>query len=132
MRAPPLIAAGGSARALATITRHKEISDTLLEHAEAELEKGDLIQASEKTWGALERRVKSIAKKRGWPDGSHRDIRRNARRLTSWTDAPARCRGLFSSVEWLHVNFYEETFSSEEVAEGIGDARELIDALRDR
>ena len=114
---------------MATIARHKEISDTLLEHAEVEFEKGDLIQASEKTWGALAHCVKSIAKARGWRNRSHRDIRRNAQRLIDGSSDPVQYWRMFKVVEWLHINFYEEIFSKEEVRQGIDDARELIEAI---
>ena len=59
---------------MATTTRHGEFSARLLDHADEEFEKGDMIQASEKAWGAVAHYVKSVAKARGWPDGSHRDM----------------------------------------------------------
>ena len=50
---------------MATTARHQEISRTFLEHAEIEFGKGDLLQASEKAWGAVAHYVKSVAKERG-------------------------------------------------------------------
>ena len=38
---------------MATAARHGELSDTLLEQAEAEFERGDLLQASERLGGHL-------------------------------------------------------------------------------
>ena len=49
---------------MSTAARHQEISDVFLEHAEDEFEKGDLLQASEKTWGAVAHYVKSVARNR--------------------------------------------------------------------
>ena len=73
---------------MATTTRHEEISDRFLEHAREEFDKGDMLQASEKAWGAVAHYVKSVAKARGWPDGSHWDIANNARKLLDLTPDP--------------------------------------------
>ncbi len=66
---------------MAAAARHKDISDTLLERAEAEFQGDDLIHASEKTWGALTHCVKAAAHERGWEDGPHYVVMRNAQRL---------------------------------------------------
>ena len=116
---------------MATSTRHGEISARLLDHADEEFEKGDMIQASEKAWGAVAHYVKSVAKARGWPDGSHRDIADNARRLLDLTPDPVGNRMIFSHINRLHVNFYEEELDPEDVRIGVGLARTLIDAMRE-
>ena len=73
---------------MATTARHEEISIRFLDHAEEEFEKGDMLQASEKAWGAVAHYVKPVAKANGWSDGSHRDIANNARRLLDRTPDP--------------------------------------------
>ena len=50
---------------MATTIRHEEISGRFLHHADEEFEKGDMLQASEKAWGAVAHYVKSVAKARG-------------------------------------------------------------------
>ena len=116
---------------MATTTRHEEISARFLDHADEEFERGDMLQASEKTWGAVAHYVKSVAKARGWPDGSHRDIADNARRLIDLTPDPDGNRTKFALINVLHVNFYEEEMDSKDVKLGIGHARALIDAMRE-
>ena len=116
---------------MATTVRHEEISYRFLEHAGEEFEKGDMLQASEKAWGAVAHYVKSVAKARGWPDGSHRDIAVNARRLLDRTPDPDSNRKRFALVNLLHVNFYEEELDPKDVELGIEDARALIDAMRE-
>ena len=116
---------------MATTTRHEEISSRFLDHADEEFERGDMLQASEKTWGAVAHYVKSVAKARGWPDGSHRDIADNARRLIDLTPDPDGNRTKFALINILHVNFYEEELDSKDVKLGIGHARALIDAMRE-
>jgi hypothetical protein len=112
-----------------TPERHREISAQFLEHAEAELESGDPLQASEKAWGAVAHYVKSVAKERGWPDGSHRDISDNARRLMHLTSDPDGYGRMFQAINALHVNFYEEHLHDDDVRRSIADARALISAM---
>ena len=116
---------------MATTTRHEEISDRFLEHAGEEFEKGDMLQASEKAWGALAHYVKSVAKARGWPDGSHWDIANNARKLLDLTPDPEGNRTKLALINMLHVNFYEEDLDPEDVELGIRHAHVLIDAMRE-
>ena len=115
---------------MATATQHQEISDTFLEHAMHEFEKGDLLQASEKAWGAVAHYVKSIARERAWPNRSHADVNKNARRLIAETDDPKANETKLRAVNALHHNFYEAYFDRGAVKGGIVDAEELIDAMK--
>ena len=114
---------------MATATRHQDISSQLLEHAEQEFEKGDLIQASEKAWGAVAHCVKSVAKRKRWPNASHKDINKNARRLIALTPTPVEGRRMLLAINALHTNFYEENLDPEDVKQSITDAHTLVDAL---
>ena len=114
---------------MATSTRHRDISRVFLDHAENELKKGDLLQASEKAWGAISHYVKSVAKEQGWPDDSHADVNRNARRLINLTDDPDANRLRLITMNTLHVNFYEEDLDGREVELGVEGSRKLIGAM---
>ena len=114
---------------MATAARHREISDQFLTDAETELEKGDLLQASEKAWGAVAHYLKAVAEENGWPHHSHHHVSANARRLVRLTDDPEQCSRFFGMVERLHINFYEEYRDTEDVRLGLNDARMLIDAF---
>ena len=93
---------------MATAEQHREISTQFLEHAEDELRKGDLLQASEKAWGAVSHYVNSIARQRNWPLGSHSRLIENANKLISGDPANAsHKRRLLRSMEALHANFYQ-------------------------
>ena len=115
---------------MTTTARHQEISKSFLEHAESEFEKGDLLEASEKAWGAVAHHVKSVARARGWPNRSHRDVVKNAERLIDSSNDPRQYVRMFAMVENLHVNFYEEKYSAKRVRQGLDDARALIDGMR--
>ena len=112
--------------------QHREISFQFLEHAEDEFRKGDLLQASEKAWGAVSHYVNFIARQRGWPLGSHNHLIDNANNLINRNPAHAEHRRrLVRSVEALHANFYQAFLDEDSVREGIEDAKELIKALED-
>ena len=116
---------------MATTERHRDISALFLEHAADEFRKGDLLQASEKAWGAVAHCVNSIARDRGWGLGTHRHFAENVKRLIARDPANAsHRRRLFRSVESLHANFYQEFMDEDSVREGIEDAKELITALQ--
>ena len=56
----------------------------------------DLVQASEKGWGAVAHYLKAVAKQRGWRNESHRDFFTIESRLARETDNPDRLHSLFS------------------------------------
>lgn len=115
---------------VATADQHLSISHQFLEHADDEFRRGDLLQASEKAWGAVSHYVNSIARRKGWPLGSHKNMVDNAKEILRKDPAnePHR-RRLLRSIEALHANFYHAFLDEESVGEGIEDAKELISAL---
>ena len=115
---------------MATAEQHLSISSQFLEHADDEFRRGELLQASEKAWGAVSHYVNAIARRRGWPLGSHNHLIENAREIFSWDPAnTAHYRRLFRSVEALHANFYQAELDEDSVGEGMEDAKELVKAL---
>ncbi len=115
---------------MATPDQHRKISAQFLDHAEDELRKGDLLQASEKAWGAVSHSVNAIARQRGWPLGSHRHLIENANELINREpDQAVSRRRLLRSVEALHANFYQAFLDDDSVRDGIEDAKELIRSL---
>ena len=52
-------------------TTYRDQSKIFLGKAFRELEEGDLLQASEKGWGAAAQMVKAVAQERGWEHRSH-------------------------------------------------------------
>ena len=114
---------------MASAERHAEISGVFMEHAEELLEDGDMLQASEKAWGAVAHCIKSIAQRRNWPSGTHQALSVIKDRLAAESDNPARIVSLYKNAEALHANFYEESLEDNLVEKYIRDARELITIL---
>ena len=116
---------------MTTSNEHLVITRRMLEHADEQLRLGDLVQASEKGWGAAAHYMKAVAKHRGWQNGSHRDFFTIKDRLADETANPARFDELFGLVRGLHGNFYEPLYSERDVATGIAAANEFVETLND-
>ena len=112
----------------AQVQTYLDTSRTLLVQGFAELEQGDIRQASEKGWGASAQMLKSIAQHRGWGHRGHRLIRRVASRLADET-GDAEIRRLYRVADSLHINFYEDLDTAADVAAGLEDVRRLLDKL---
>ena len=116
---------------MATVAQHQEISERFLSHAEEELEKGDLLQASEKAWGAVAHYVKSVAKEQAdWDADSHAGVNRCAKELAEHTDDPEGNRTRLAAANSLHANFYESFYDEDMVKSGIKAARDLVSAMK--
>ena len=68
---------------MATTEFHIATSRFLLEQAEREYRAGDVLQASEKGWGAAAHAVKAIAEGRGWEHDRHGHLFRAARKISN-------------------------------------------------
>ena len=96
--------------------------------AHQELEQGDLLQASEKAWGAAAAAIKSVAEMRGWQHYAHTLIRAAAWRISEEYNRP-RVLELMPWAGDLHQNYYEYRLGPREVALGIARVEELLSIL---
>ncbi len=104
---------------------YSEDSHKLLAQARAELEQGDLRQASEKAWGAAALAVKSVAARRNWNHNDHGllfDV------VAQLNDERRRSQfsKLFKEASELHKNWYEDWLTEEAIAEGIDAVDTLV------
>ena len=74
--------------------------------------------------------MKSVAHEEGWPDGTHGDIARNARKLIVLTDDPNTNRVIFQATNALHVNFYEDDLDEDDVRISVQDAGTLLAEMK--
>ena len=84
---------------------HVETARSFIEAADREFAAGDVLQGSEKMWGAAANAVMAVAQQRGWPFGSHRDLVTAVRRLSDEQGDEALRAG-FDAAQMLHANFY--------------------------
>ncbi len=96
--------------------------------ARAYLTDGDLLQASEKGWGAAAEMVKAVAEARGWPHTTHRDLWRVVNRVAEEA-GDRQMRVHFHTAGSLHMNFYEGWLPQEAVEDGLSQVEELLRKL---
>ena len=108
---------------------HSETAREFLVEARAYFAEGDLLQASEKGWGAAAQPVKAVAEARGWSHRSHRDLYRAVDRLVE-ESSDQRIQSLFLSANALHQNFYEGWMTAAAVSAGLSDVERLTTRLQ--
>ncbi len=110
---------------MATAEEHLVTSHELLAKAEESVGQDDLLQASEKGWGAAAHMVKGLAQKRGWQHNGHRELYIAVNRLAQDT-GDRGIRTLFNSASALHSNFYENWMPKEMVEDSLIQVREFL------
>ena len=88
-----------------TVDEHLDTALLFLEQGGAELDAGDLLQGSEKLWGATAHASIAMAERMGWPHGSHRQMKNAVIRFSEQQSDPS-LRWLFGLAEKFHRNFY--------------------------
>ena len=109
---------------------HAETGRDFLARARAYLAEDDLLQASEKGWGAAAQIVKAVAESRGWAHNGHGQLFEAINRLANET-RDEQLRVLFHSANSLHANFYEGWMPREMVEAGIDQVADLVAKLEE-
>ena len=110
------------------VDHHTEAATESLAKAHQYLAAGDLLQASEEGWNAVERMVKAAAEARGWPHTSRGDLYLAIDHLADET-SDERLQRLFLSANALDQNSYEGWMTADFVAGGLKDAEEIARRL---
>ena len=82
-----------------------DTAQNFLIDADREYEAGDILQASEKLWGAATHAVVAEMQRRDLQANGHRKIKAFVRQLGEELEDPVLF-ALFKDAETLHVNFY--------------------------
>ena len=109
-------------------TAYQTKSRKLLVQGREELACGDLLQASEKGWGAAAQMLKAIAESRSMPHSRHRHLSSIASHLRSVTGDRDVYRW-FQVAEALHGNFYENQMEPTDVGESLDDVERFLDKV---
>ncbi len=84
---------------------HIATARTFLEQSAEEFDAGDILQGSEKMWGAVAHATTAAAMQRGWASASHRDLVSAARGLAE--ERKDRTLDMaFRIARNFHTNFY--------------------------
>ncbi len=98
--------------------------------AEDEFRGGDLVQASEKAWGAVAQYLKALAVERDWSHERHVDLEQVADKLATETGNRDIRTGL-GPANMLHANFYQAVWSEEGVRDLMDAAWEYLELLKE-
>ena len=109
--------------------KYAALSRDYMERAEDYLRRGDLVQASEKSWGAAACALKSIAEQRGWRHQSHSLLFDISNQVIDELGRPD-LRDMFQSAKSMHQNFYENWEPEEGVAYAVGRIKEFLTELQ--
>ena len=101
--------------------RYAEISSHLLQQAQAELDNGDILQASDKVWGATAHAIKAVCQRMGWNHHAHNHLRAAATYISSALKRDDLLNA-YGYLDALHTNYYEHQRSAAEVRVGIDNA----------
>ncbi len=113
---------------MTTTVDYKASSRSMMAQSRAELDQGDLQQASEKGWDAAAQMMKAVADTRGWEHRRHRHLHQIASRLRAEKGDRDIYR-LFGTASILHENFYENQMAVQDIVEALDDVERLLDKL---
>ena len=86
---------------------HVNTALQFLEHSDREFAAGELLQGSEKMWGAASHAVMAIAMQRGWDFGKYAARKAAVERLAAEYGEP-NLREEFFVARQFHANFYHD------------------------
>lgn len=113
---------------MTTAEQYRSTSLHLYDQAIEELDAGDLLQASEKLWGAAAQALKSVAERRGWKHDSHAQFYNIMAALENESETSSLRRNFGVAAE-LHTNFYENWLDEEQIRRRAGDVLSFIELL---
>ncbi len=108
--------------------QYNAASRQLLAQARAELDLGEIRQASQKGWGAAAQMVKAVALARGWHHRHHGLLTQAVETLAAETNDDD-LSDRFAIANSLHINFYEDALSSRTVRRHLDQIEVLTDTL---
>ena len=109
-------------------SKYAAMSRDYMARAENYLRQGDLVQASEKSWGAAACALKSIAEQRGWQHQSHSLLNDLSGQVADELERPD-LRDMFAVARSMHQNFYEDWEPEETVEYAVGRVKEYLGEL---
>ena len=110
------------------IQKHRQIAHQFLEAADGFFEQGDIIQVSEKLWGATAHAIKSVCVHRRWRHGEYSHLRDAMNRLTEETGDGSLLDG-FNIAYSHHLNFYSDSMEEDDVGFARARIRRLVEDI---
>lgn len=93
---------------------HVQTAQNFLHKSDGYFAEGDVLQGSEKLWGAASHAMMAVAQERGWQFGNHYALRQVVLRLADEIDDERISLG-FGVSEKFHANFYHDFMEDSEL-----------------
>ena len=107
---------------------HSQTAQDFLAASDSEFAAGDILQGSEKLWGAAAHAVMAVAQQRGWRFGDHRSLKAAANRLADELREPVLASN-FSVAEKFHGNFYHDFMQDFEIDDDRQKVRDFVNRV---
>ena len=88
--------------------QHRQVARDFLTASDEEFERGEVLQGSEKLWGAAAHAIMAAAQEREWPHESHRSLKNAAMNLSEESEDPL-IDAYFLAAEKFHRHFYHDS-----------------------
>ena len=112
----------------AQIQKHTRIAREFLEAADKYFEEGNIIQTSEKLWGATSHAAKALCIRRRWRHGKYAHIRAAVQQFATETEDESVMAGYL--IAHAHqLNFYTDAMEAEEADPARPIIRQVVNKL---
>ena len=111
------------------MTGHIETAQDFLEKSDRYFDEGDVLQGSEKIWGAAAHVVMAAAQQNGWPFGDHRSLKIAVRRFADEHNEPSLV-SQFGVAEKFHANFYHKFMQDYEYRDDRPEVRQFVEKMQ--
>ena len=111
-----------------TSEKHTRLAHQLLGDAKREIAAGDLVQGSEKLWGATSQALKAYCASRGLPHSKYAHRRHALFEMANQLNNPF-IRAAFGVAESCHANFYNDWMEQEHLDSYVPDIEELVSII---
>ena len=108
--------------------KHTRLAWQLLNQADHEIMAGDLLQSSEKLWGATSHALKALCESRGWRHSKYAQLEYAAKQLAKERDDDS-IRLAYRVAEICHANFSYDWMEFEDVDENRIIVRRLVEKI---
>ncbi|MYC31845.1 MAG: hypothetical protein F4X64_01560 [Chloroflexi bacterium] len=110
--------------------KHTRLAEKLMRDASREIAEGELVQGSEKLWGAASQALKAYCASRGIPHGKYAQRRHAALELSDEREDDS-IRLAFKLAESCHANFYNDWMEQEDLDSHVADIRTFVEKILD-
>ena len=109
--------------------KHARLALQLLAQADHEMLAGDLLQSSEKLWGATSHALKAFCESRGWRHSKYAQRDYAVKQLAAEKPDDESIIPAFKVAESCHANFYNDWMEIKDVDENRVIVRRLVEKI---